>query len=395
MNANALKEKVPALIESLMPDLASLADRIHANPELLYEEVKAAGWLAGYLEERGFAVERGAGGLETAFKGEVWGRAGDGPAVAFISEYDALPDLGHACGHNIIATMGVGAAAALAGLAGELPGRILSVGTPAEEGGGGKVKLVEAGAFDDVDAAMMVHPSQRNLVYRKSLGRIKLFMDFRGKPSHASAAPDKGVNALDALISAYQNIGLLRQQLPPTTRIHGIITDGGRAPNIIPEFTSALFYLRAPDSEFLPELLRRVQACAEGAARAHGAKVEFREDPIRYEPMKYNPELVSLFEANLRTLGVEPEPVDPVNTRDSGSTDMGNLSWKVPAIHPYLQLVPANIANHTHEFAEASGGEPGKNMLRLGATAMAITAIDLLTAPGKMAAVKKCFEEGD
>ena len=289
----------------------------------------------------------------------------------------------------------MGAAAALAGLAGELPGRILSVGTPAEEGGGGKVKLVEAGAFDDVDAAMMVHPSQRNLVYRKSLGRIKLFMDFRGKPSHASAAPDKGVNALDALISAYQNIGLLRQQLPPTTPSTASSPTAGGPPTSSPSSPRRSFTSARRTANSSPSFCTGCRPARREPLGRTGQRSSSGRTRFRYEPMKYNPELVSLFEANLRTLGVEPEPVDPVNTRDSGSTDMGNLSWKVPAIHPYLQLVPANIANHTHEFAEASGGEPGKNMLRLGATAMAITAIDLLTAPGKMAAVKKCFEEGD
>ncbi len=394
MDVKSLKTQVLAAVEGLMPGLAELADLIHQNPETAYNEVKASGWLAEYLNAQGFAVERAAGGLPTAFKSEVKGQGGPGPSVALISEYDALPGLGHACGHNIIATMGVGAAAALAQFAGDLPGRILSIGTPAEEGGGGKVKLIDAGIFDDVDAAMMIHPFQRNVTYRISLSRLRLFMDFHGKPSHASGAPEKGINALDALVAAYQNVALLRQQLPPTTRIHAIITNGGSAPNIIPELASAYFYLRTPDKEFLPELLRRVKACAEGAAQAHGARVEFRQDPFIYEPMRYNPEMTSLFEANLRTLGVESEPADLHDSRDAGSTDMGNVSWKVPSIHPYVKMVPLEVSTHTHEFAEAAGSRPGKDLIRLGAAAMAMTAIDLLTSPGRMEAVRRSFEEG-
>ncbi len=392
MDAKALKARIPAIVEGLLPRLSELADRIFQNPETAYEEMKAAAWLADFLEERGFEVERGAGGLPTAFKGRRPG-ASPGPRVALISEYDALPGLGHACGHNIIATMGVGAAAALAALAGELPGEVLSVGTPAEEGGGGKIKLIEAGVFEGVDAAMMIHPGQYNQIFRPALGRVKLYMDFYGKPSHAAAAPERGVNALDALVAAYQNVGLLRQQLPQDVRLHAIITKGGDAANIIPEHTQALFFARSRRAEFLPELVRRVRACAEGAALAHGARVEIREDPLVYLPLKRNTEFDALFEANLRALGVEPDEVDTA-TQGAGSTDFGNLSQRLPAIHPRLAMVPPEVAGHTHAFAEASGGEAGRRVLRLGAQAMAMTAVDLMTSPERMAAVRRCFEVG-
>lgn len=390
MNANDLKSKIPGIVDELLPRLQEIADLLFQNPEIAYEEVKAAGWLSDFLEERGFSVERGAGGVPTAFKGRAAG-AGEGPAVAILSEYDALPGLGHACGHNIIATMGVGAAAAVAALAGELPGAIVSLGTPAEEGGGGKIKLIDAGVFDDIDAAMMIHPGHHNLVYRPSLGRVKLFMDFYGKPSHAAIAPEAGVNALDALVAAYQNIALMRQQLPSDVRIHGNITDGGQAPNIIPEKASGLFYVRSRNKSFLRELIDRLKACAEGAAMAHGARVEIREDPLGYEPFNRNPEMGGLFAENLRALGGELDDID-VESMSAGSSDIGNVSWKVPALEARLWLTPSEVAPHTPGFAEASGGEPGRKLLRLGAQVMAMTAIDLMVLPERMDAVRKCFK---
>lgn len=391
MDASDLKSRIPALVDSLLPDLDELADRIFAHPEVAYQEVKAAAWLSEFLEEHGFDVEREAGGVPTAFKGTVRGGS-EGPAIAIISEYDALPVLGHACGHNIIATMGVGAAAAVAQLSGELPGCIVSMGCPAEEGGGGKIKLIDGGAFDDIDAALMIHPAQHNLTYRPSLGRVKLYMDFMGKPAHAAVSPEEGINALDALVTAYQAIGLLRQQLPSHVRIHGNITHGGDAPNIIPERASALFYVRSREKAFLPELVRRVRECAEGAARAHGARVELREDPLAYEPFKQNTELCSIFEKNLRALGIDLDDTD-TESLGAGSSDMGNLSWKVPAIEARLAMVPKDVTPHTAAFATASGGEPGHKLLRLGAQVMAMTAIDLLSSPEKMSAVRREFGE--
>ena len=391
MNAQDLKNRIPEIVESLLPRLNEIADQIFANPELGYEEVKAAGWLTEFLEERGFSVERGAGGLPTAFKGTKNGNA-EGPAIAIVSEYDALKDLGHACGHNIIATMGIGAAAAVAELSREISGVIVSMGTPAEEGGGGKIKLINAGAFDDVDAAMMIHPGPYNLSYRPSLGRARLLVNFIGKPSHASSGPEMGINALDALVTAYQNIGLLRQQLPSDVRIHGIITEGGEAPNIIPGHASGIFYVRTRVKDFLPELTRRAKACMEGAAMAHGAKVEIIEDPLIYEPLLENPEMCALFEDNLRAVGAPPSDVD-VEKVGAGSSDMANLSWKVPVVSGRLSMVPLEISTHTPEFAAAAGGGPGRKLIRIGAQAMAMTAIDLMTSPEKMQSVRKRFEE--
>lgn len=391
MDVSELKSRIPSIIDSFLPRLHEISAQIFNNPEIAYEEVKAAAWLAEFLEERGFQVERNAGNLPTAFKGTKPG-IGEGPTVALISEYDALPGLGHACAHNIIATMGIGASAAVAELMNEIPGRVVSMGTPAEEGGGGKIKLINAGAFDDVDAALMIHPGQHTLAYRPSLGRVKMYADFTGKPSHAAVSPEKGINALDALVTAYQNIGLLRQQLPPDVRIHGIITNGGEAPNIIPERASGLFYLRSRNKHFLPELVQRVRACAEGAAAAHGAKVEIREDPLAYEPFHKNSEICDLFSENLRALGVEFDDVD-VEKVGAGSSDMGNLSWKIPAFEARLKMVPENVTAHTPEFAEASGGDEGRELIRMGAQVMAMTAIDLMVNPERMDAVKRCFSE--
>lgn len=387
MDAQALKNRIPGIVESLLPELCALADRIFAHPEVAYEEAQAAGWLADFLEARGFEVERGAGRLPTAFKARRTGGSA-GPQIAVISEYDALPGLGHACGHNVIAAMGVGAAAAVGALADALPGAVICVGTPAEEGGGGKIRMIGAGAFDDVDAAMMIHPGQKDEIYRPSLGRVKVWMDFYGKPSHAAAAPERGVNALDALVTTYQNIGLLRQQMPEDARVHAMIVKGGDAVNVIPAHARMLYSVRSLDRAALPELVRRVVACAEGAAAAHGCRLEVEADPLAYEPLKPNGAFDAIYERNLRALGVAPGPPE---ARPSGSTDFGNLSWKMPAIHPRLKMVDAGVAAHTPEFAAAAGGEAGRALIGRGAQAMAMTAIDLMASPENMARVRRDF----
>ncbi|MDA1001437.1 MAG: M20 family metallopeptidase, partial [bacterium] len=393
MNTADLKSRVSGILDSLLPRLYQISDHIFQNPEIGYEEENASAWLTSFLEDNGFSVERGAGGISTAFKARASGIEA-GPSIGIISEYDALPGLGHACGHNVIATMGIGAAAAVASLIHDLPGSVVSLGTPAEEAGGGKIRLVEAGVFKDVDAVMMVHPAEYTQISRPSLGRVTLTLNFIGKASHAATAPEKGINALDALVTAYQNIGLLRQQLPQDARIHGIITHGGEAPNVIPDRAVAQFSVQCLDKDYLPELVKRVKACAEGAAIAHGAKVEIEEGALSYAPVKHNRSLGKLFENNLRALGETPDPED--STLIGGSTDLGNVSWIVPAIHPYLRMVPPNVPFHTKEFREAAGGKPGRKLLRLGAMAMAMTAIDLLSSPDDMKNVREEFaKEGN
>ncbi|MBI2553194.1 MAG: amidohydrolase, partial [Candidatus Rokubacteria bacterium] len=262
-----LKTKVCRALDALADELEAISHRLHANPELCYEEQKAAAWLTEFLEQKGLKVERGVGGLPTAFRATVPGSA-PGPTIAIMAEYDALPKIGHACGHNVIAASGCGAGAALAVALKTIPfrGTIQVIGTPAEEGGAGKVRLLEAGAFKGVEAALMIHPRCGTQIWRPSLGIIKVKAEFHGKAAHASSWPWRGANALNAVIQLFVGLDAMRQQLRPDARVHGVITHGGDKPNIIPEYTAAAFYLRSPNKEYLQELLRRFEGCAQGAA---------------------------------------------------------------------------------------------------------------------------------
>src|SRR5204862_1052437 len=242
---SGVKDLVPQAVDRLADDLEKLSRQIHDNPELAYQEVKAAAWLADFLDKQGFGVERGVAGVATAFRATI--ETGEGPTVAIMCEYDALPGIGHACGHNVIAAAGAGAGVGLAAVREKLPkGRIHVIGTPAEEGGGGKVKLIRGGVFQGVDAAMMVHGWDRWTPHQDLLGIVRVGFEFAGKAAHASADPWEGINALDAVIQTFNAVSMLRQQVRPECRIHGIITNGGAAPNIIPEFAAATFYVRAP-----------------------------------------------------------------------------------------------------------------------------------------------------
>jgi amidohydrolase len=383
-----LKERVTADIDARRDQLIQIADTIHANPELSFEEFKAASLLSGVLEEDGFSVERGVAGMETAFRATMRGQA-DGPVVAFLAEYDALPGLGHACGHNIIAAAAVGAGLAVRAVLPELAGTLLVIGTPAEEGGGGKVIMVEAGVFDGVDAAMMIHPAGRNLLGRLALAAYGVSIEFYGKPAHAAAEPDKGINALDAMVLAYNGINALRQHLRDDVRIHGIINHGGDAPNIVPEYTKASFIVRAADSPYAMEVLGKVRACAEGAALATGARLVFEKEGHGYEARLPNPVLVGLFKDNLTALGLEVE-VATGNER-MGSSDIGNVSQVVPAIHPYIAIGPEDVGGHTSEFEKAAASPAGHEGLIHAAKALAMTAVDLLAEPEKLAAAKEAL----
>jgi amidohydrolase len=369
-----MRDDIIRTIDAAAEELIALARRIHATPEVAFHEVQASAWLAGVLEGRGFTVRRGLADLSTAFRAEVAG-AGPGPAVAFFAEYDALPEIGHACGHNLICTAALGAGIGLAAVASKVPGKVVVLGTPAEEGGGGKVLMLERGAMAGIDAAMMFHPADYTLVARPSLASWRLKVKFLGRASHAAAAPDEGINALDALIQMFVNIGLLRQQLREDVRIHGIITYGGAAPNIIPDRAEASFSVRAADGPVAAEVLERVLNCGRAAATATGARVEF-DVKKGYEAMKPNPRLAAAFERQLTALGW---PVDPAPERQRmGSTDMGDVSQVIPAIHPYLKIGDA-IDGHTVEFREAAFTERGFAAMLTAAKAMALTGLEVLT----------------
>jgi len=386
---SAVKDLIGPAVDRLAADLEKLSRQIHDNPELGYQEVKASAWLTEFLDKQGFKVERGLAGIDTAFRGTL--ETGDGPTIAILCEYDALPGIGHACGHNVIATAGVGAGAALAAIRDRLPkGRIEVIGTPAEEGGGGKVRLIRGGVFKNVDAAMMIHGFDRWIMHQDLLGIVRTGFEFTGKAAHASADPWEGVNALDAVIQTFNNVSMLRQQIRPESRIHGIVTSGGAAANIIPEFASALFYVRAPDLDEMWALQKRVIGCAEGAAKATGCALKVVQQPENaYEPMKRNATLLELFRANAVVLGVAESP----ESRDRmGSSDVGNVSQVIPAIQPMVQIAPEGTPIHSRAFEEAAIKPLARDGMLTAAKVMAMTTCDLLADPARLKEARREFD---
>jgi amidohydrolase len=384
------KARVTQAVDRLADDLERISHQIHASPELAFKEEKAAAWLTEFLERRGAQVERGVGGLPTAFRATIPGR-GPGPTIAIMAEYDALPNIGHACGHNVIATAGAGAGAAIAAALGTLPfeGRIQVIGTPAEEGGAGKVKLMDAGVFTGVDAAMMIHGRCGTQIWRPSLGIVKVTCEFFGKAAHASSWPWRGVNALNAMIQLFVSLDQMRQQVRPEARVHGVITRGGEQANIIPEYTAAEFYLRAPTKDYCQELLRRFEGCAEGAATATGCRVTVTADPIIHDPLKPNVAMAALFEKNLERIDF---PVDPDDGEAGyGSTDCGNVSQVLPTIHPYIRISPDGVPGHSREFAEWAKSPLARTGMVAAAKALAMTALDLVARPAELQKAKQEF----
>jgi amidohydrolase len=374
-----LKQRVIDEVEARRDELIRTSDTIHANPELAFEEFESAALLTSILEQDGFTVQRGVAGLETAFVASYTNQEGDRPVVALLAEYDALAGLGHACGHNIIGTSSVGAALALRPMLNEIPGTIQVVGTPAEEGGAGKVIMVGAGVFDGVDVAMMVHPSTRTMTRRDALACYDLTMEFFGQAAHAAGSPDKGINALDACILTYNNISALRQQLTDDVRIHGIITHGGAAPNIIPDYTAADFLVRAAEKDDALVVLDKVEDCARAGALAAGAEVKLTRGNEYYANMVPSTVLADLFDANLAALGREVQLPEPCGRM--GSTDMGNVSHIVPALHPYVAIAPEEVAGHSPQFRAAAASPEGHAGLLDAAKALAMTAVDLFSNP--------------
>ncbi|MGB5047890.1 MAG: M20 family metallopeptidase [Caldilineaceae bacterium] len=373
-----LKARVIDYIDEIGPRLIQISQTIHANPELAFEEFESSKLLADTAQSHGYAVERGVGGLPTAFVATS-ANGTSGPTVAFLAEYDALPGLGHACGHNIIGTAATGAALAMQAIRDEVQGTIKLIGTPAEEKGGGKAILAERGIFADVDAAMMIHPGAKAMVARGSIASNALTFEFHGKASHAAAAPDRGINALDACIQTFNNINALRQHLTPDVRIHGIITHGGKAVNVVPDYARAEFSVRAATSDESLDVVEKVMRCAEAGALAAGATVKSVHQR-HYADRIPNPTMARLFAENVGVVG--ETVVDPDPNERKGSSDMGNVSHLLPAIHPYMPIIdPGQGGPHTPEFAVAAASERGNQALLRAAKAMAMTAVDLLTQP--------------
>ncbi|MBM3220897.1 MAG: M20 family metallopeptidase [Candidatus Rokubacteria bacterium] len=385
---SAVKDHIDQAVDRLAESLQKLSLTIHAHPELCYEEVKAAGWLTEFLAGQGLKVERGVGGVETAFRATI--ETGAGPTIAIMCEYDALPAIGHACGHNAIATAGAGAGAALAAVREQLPkGCVQVIGTPAEEGGGGKVKLIRAGIFRDVDAAMMCHGWDKWILHQDLLGIVRVGFEFTGKAAHAAADPWEGVNALDAVIQTFNTVSMLRQQVKPSARIHGIVTNGGAAANIIPEHAACLFYVRAAELDYMWDLHRRVIACAEGAARATGTSLKVIDhSESAYEPLKRNDTLLGAFRANLLALGATESP----EIKDRlGSSDVGNVSQVIPCIQPMMKIAPDGTPIHSRAFEAAAAAPLAHAGTLTAAKAMARTTYDLLADPGLLAKAKGEF----
>jgi amidohydrolase len=371
----------PALesaVAAVVPEALDLSHRVHATPEIAFEERRAARWTAELLERHGFEVTAPAGGLDTAFVAR-WRGSRDGPVIAFAGEYDALPEVGHGCGHNLMCSSSAGAAIAAAAVLGrDFAGEIRFIGTPAEEAGNGKVHLIEAGVFGDVDVCLQIHPADLTSAEIVCLAVIEVGVTFHGTLAHASADPWLGRNALDAIVLLHTMVAQWRQHLKPGERVHGIITHGGAAPNIVPDLTKGRWYLRTPVDPDLDAMIDRFRTMAEAAAEATGCRVELTIDPMnRCRTMLNNPTLLSTWRGHLADAGIEDAPVDP----NAGSTDMANVSHVVPTIHPYMAIAPPGTPGHSREFAEHAGGEDGDRMLPLAIRVLAATALEMVRDP--------------
>ncbi len=385
MDVAALKKRVSERVDARQRTLDDLALRIHEQPELAFEEKHAAQLLTGALEAEGAAATKGAGGLETAFVAE-FGTAR--PCVAILGEYDALPGVGHACGHNLMGTAALGAFLALRDVAGDLPGRVRLLGCPAEERGNGKSFLIRAGLFADVDAALMYHPGDRDELDPLMLALVSLEVEFLGKAAHAAAEPEEGINALDALLLAWTALSALRLTVRSDSRFHGIITDGGKAANIIPDRAAARFMVRSPDNAYLRELQRRVIACFEGATKQTGCELRYQWSDT-CDLVSTNRPLAEAFSANAKALGREMKPRRPGDTH--GSTDMGNVTSLVPGIHPFLAITDGPMPGHSIAFAAAAATPKALETMRVAAKALAMTAVDALTEPALTRRAKEAF----
>ena len=386
MDLETAKARLVAEVDARADLLVDASHRIHAEPELGYDEHRAHDLLTELIEAEGLLTERRACGLDTAFLA----RAGTaGPTVAVFLEYDALPEIGHACGHNIIAAAGLGAGLAAAALADELGGRVVLIGSPAEEGGGGKVHLIDGGALDGVDAAMMVHPAGSDLRRMDAIAVQQILVEYHGEAAHAAAFPHLGRNALDAAVLGYVNIAALRQHIRPDERIHGIFTRAGDRPNIVPAEAAAHYYVRAADLAGLDALKPRVLACLEAGNAAAGTEMTYRWVDPAYADVRDNGPLGDRYVANAARLGRHVADVADVPV--VGSTDMGNVSYVVPSIHPMIAAAPAHVAIHTPEFERCAAGEQGDAAVLDGARAMAMTIADLWLDPAALADARAAF----
>ncbi len=382
-----LKEKIKEDIYSIKEELFSISKYIHDNPETGRKEYKASARLEDVLERHGFKIEKGYMGMDTAFKADY--ENGDGASIALMAEYDALVGMGHACGHNLICTSAVGAAIALQPIIDKMGGRVTVFGTPAEETNGAKVTMSAAGAFDSYDIAIMAHPSDKYSVYSSSLAMDALQFEYIGKAAHAASAPQEGINALDAVLQLFSSINALRQGMDASSRVHGIITDGGQAPNIIPDHAVACFYVRAATTQVLNVLTGRVKNCAKGAELATGTLLKVSNFEYSFDNLVTNRHIAEICRGNLKLLGINEMAGDD---SDTGSTDMGNVSHRVPSMHMYFKIVKEGTPGHSIEMREAAGSQEGMNAMLTAACALAMTASDVITDNNLRLRIRDEFE---
>jgi amidohydrolase len=382
--------RVRGAVRAVSGDLWDLNVFMHGHVETAFEEHQAAAAVTGLLERHGFEVERGLAGYGTAFRGTL-GAADPAATVAFVCEYDGLPPYGHSCGHNITTAASAGAGLALGPVAARLGLRVQVIGTPGEEGGGGKYRMADQGIFDGVDAAMLVYPGMYDIGASRSLAARAVRVEFTGKAAHAAAHPELGVNALDAMIAGFTSLGLLRQHLPPQARVHGIITDGGTLPMVVPDRTSATLIVRAESAAVTDATVARVSACFEAAALATGADVQVTPADTMAEPLLPNPPLAGAYNNALASIGREPRGTDAVGGAWSG--DSGYLSHVVPLIQPQVRLTDETIPPHSHEFHQATVGPSARDTIIAAAQALALTGLELATDPALVRRIREEFAE--
>ena len=374
MGFESQKERVCKLADENREKIVSMAQYLFDNPEIALEEVKACAYITDFLRKEGFEVEEKFEGMETAFKAVK--KNGDGPRIAFLAEYDALPGCGHACGHHMIASMSVGAALALAEVLDTYPGEIAIFGTPAEETGDGKVYLADRGVFKGYDVAMMLHPNARTTIYPKMIAIGGMDFNFTGKASHAGTYPYDGVNALDAVVLLYNNVNALRQQLKDGTRIHGIILEAGKAANVIPDKGVVRLEFRAKEQDYFEEVVQKVVNCAKAAALATGCELEYDWFEPVCKGLKSNRALEEVMEEFFPQFGV-----DDFILIDGGSSDIGNVSWEVPTIEPMLGVCEGEPGIHTADFRDATMLPYGLDRMIVGVKLLALTGLRILDNP--------------
>jgi amidohydrolase len=382
-----MKNQLKTHLETIQTKLWEMSDHLYHHPELGDQEYESMELLVNFLKEHHFTVEKGIVNRPTAFKA-VYDSKKEGPTIAYLSEYDALPGVGHGCGHNLIGTMSAGAGVLLSKVVDEIGGRVVVLGTPAEETNGGKVPMAEQGIFDDIDAAMILHPADESYESGDSLAMDAIQFDYRGQTSHAAASPEKGINALDAVLQLFNGINAIRQHVTSDVRIHGIIKEGGVAANIVPDKAVAQFYIRAKDRSYLNEVVEKVKNIAQGAALMTGAELHISNYELSYDNMITNQTLSQLFTTNLLASGVQ-EVKEAKQTY--GSIDMGNVSQVVPAIHPYIGLDSPGLIAHTKEFADLTITENSHHILSKGVLALASTGYDLITNHEELERMKQEF----